>query len=458
MDDRPGAESLAGERARNATIRRGVAAGLLSRALGAAIPLLLVPICIQLFGTEVFGLWVATASLATALVFSDLGLGNGLLTRLSQAHAEGASARGRQITSSVYVVVLGLAAALSLVVGAIAAARWWHVILRVPASLNGVSSDLVIALCILSFVLGIPTGLVAKVLYALQRPGASNLLQAGSAALALPAVLLVRGLDGGVIPGLTAVLFTAPLVNAVATVWVFRSAVGRAYAPGLAHFSGAVGRHLVSLGLRFMGLSTAVAVALGLDNWLVGATLGLTASAAFALPLRIFAQVGQVVNILTMPLWPANAEALARGNLAWVRRTTRRMSLLAGGGVALLGAALVVVGPPVIDLWAGTNFDVSRVLIAGMTLWWVAHAAMAPYFMVQNASAVLTTQLLGWVAYCAVSVPAKYLTASWTETMVGIPWVGAACYLAVVVPACLVGYRRALAVGADPRAVTPATG
>ena len=69
------------------------------------------------------------------------------------------------------------------------------------------------------------------------------------------------------------------------------------------------------------------------------------------------------------PLWPAYGEAIARGDVEWVRRTLRRSVTIAVSLSALVSAALVMLGPWLIHAWVGTAVLPSLLLLVGLAAW-----------------------------------------------------------------------------------------
>jgi hypothetical protein len=144
-------------------------------------------------------------------------------------------------------------------------------------------------------------------------------------------------------------------------------------------------------------------------------------------------------------IWPANGMALAHGDVAWVRRTTRRMIVLSGVIVGTAGLGLVACGDRLLRLWIG-EVDVSMVPVAvlgGLALWSFLVAVTSPSNMVQNSVGLLRPQFVGWFAFLLLATALKVwaLHAFWLP---GLPAAACVAYLLTMVPASVVGYRRAL--------------
>src|SRR6266851_4961777 len=68
-----------------------------------------VPLTIGYLGTERFALWMTINSFMAMLAFADLGLGNGLLTAISESHGKDDMETIRKYISSAFFMLSGVA-------------------------------------------------------------------------------------------------------------------------------------------------------------------------------------------------------------------------------------------------------------------------------------------------------------------------------------------------------------
>jgi O-antigen/teichoic acid export membrane protein len=424
-----------------------IATSLAGRGAAALASLLLIPVTLGYLGPESYGLWTSVASVTSMLLWADLGLGNALMTRLTPLITRRRVQEGRELVSGAYaalgataVVMLGLVWALSRVI------PWADVLAGGGATLD---SRAVILVCLTAFFTNLPLSLIQRVLYANQRVWQSNLWQlAGSAISVIAAALAVQArLDPLAV---IACAVSGPLIaNLVCSLWVF----GRE-TPSLRPSLRCATRRSLALvagtGSAFLVVTVTSSVALNLDNLIVAHTLGLFEVTRLALPVKLYTVLGLIVGAVNLPFWPANAEAIARGDVAWVRRNTARMVVVSALAVALPAMLLMAVGRD--GLLLATGFDIGDVptLVAGLALWWILLAVASPLFMVQNARAVLLPQLVGWLIFLVWSVPAKLLLLP-VCGLEALPLVSAALYALTVLPAAWIGYRRALLSRERPR-------
>ncbi|WP_327031946.1 lipopolysaccharide biosynthesis protein [Micromonospora ureilytica] len=429
---------------RGQILARGIVSSLAGKMVGLAAPLLITPLAFRSLGAERYGLWMAVTSLTSMALFADFGLGNGLLTRLARLHGIGDRRAAAREISSAYAI-LGALSVLLLVV-LVGTLRWvpWPTLLNAVDPAVARDARPVVLLCFGAFLVNIPFALIQRVQYAQQQVTQSNLWQAGGSLVSVALVYSAVISEADPVLVIAAAVLAVPLVSLANSVYYFgRQARELRPRPGLVRVP--VARGLLRLGTRFFLLSLITSVVLNLDSFLISRVLGLPAAATYAVVVRMFALLTLFVTLVNMPLWAANGEALARGDLAWVRRTTARMVALSATVVALPGVGLVFLGNDVMRLWVrSADFPtVSRTLFVGLAAWALLLAIVAPLFMVQNSIGLLRPQFVGWAACLVLAVPLKIMLAH----RVGLPGVAvasAATYALTVLPAAVIGYRRAL--------------
>ena len=66
---------------------------VIARVISMAGPLITVPLALRYLGHERYGLWMTVTAMVGMFTFADLGLGNGLMTEVSQAEGKGEADR-----------------------------------------------------------------------------------------------------------------------------------------------------------------------------------------------------------------------------------------------------------------------------------------------------------------------------------------------------------------------------
>ncbi len=134
-------------------------------------------------------------------------------------------------------------------------------------------------------------------------------------------------------------------------------------------------RQLFASGLIFFVSNIANMLRRSFPVLIIANALGPTDVPAFSVPLAMFTIGLSVSELIAGSLWPAYGEAVARGDWAWVSRAFRLgsdASLLAAGGIALLGAFC---GADVMRIWVPRISVPSVALFAIFALWMWSQAS-----------------------------------------------------------------------------------
>ncbi len=210
-------------------------------------------------------------------------------------------------------------------------------------------TDLV-RLAFLPYLLSLPLGVVVRVRYGLQEGHVSHVWQVAGYALQL-LLLGIAAVVGAGLAWFVVLLSVGALLgylfDAVALVvkrpWVI---------PTPRRFAWEDGRRLLGTGSLFLVLGLAAAVGYQTDALVIAHWLGPEGAATYGATFQIIVIGPLVLSLFLNALWPAYREALASGDVAWVRRTFGQ-SLRATLPLASIAAVLLVtVGPWLVARWA----------------------------------------------------------------------------------------------------------
>lgn len=389
--DNDTAEGRSNERFRRASL--SAATSVVAKGTAFVTTAVSVPLTLSYLGSERFGVWMTLSALIALLSFTDLGLGNSLLN--SVAHAAGRDDRRliRANISSGIAMLLAVAVGLGLLFAAIFDHVPWAGIFNVRSAPALDEAGPAAAVLVVCFLVGMPVGALQQVRLGLQQGylnsifvGAGNI---GGLVLVVWAIHMRLGLPWLVLAMAGAPLL-ATLVNGLAL--LARSPWLR---PSLRDVNFAVARSLLRVGLLFLVLQLAVAVAYTSDSIIIAAMIGPSAVAEYAVVIKLFMIPTLMVGFALAPLWPAYREALSRGDVGWVQKTFRqsiRMSLWVAGPVS---AALVVLGLPIIALWVGTSaVQPTFGLVLAVGIWTTVSAVGNATAMLLNGVQVIRFQVV----------------------------------------------------------------
>ncbi len=370
-----------------------------------------IPIMAQYLGAEQFGVWMTISTAVSMLLVLDLGIANALVNFVSEAYANDDREHASTYSTTAFAVMVVVAC----LFGALAYGLWphiqWFSLLHLKSAAEVPIVSHAWAAAVAVFLFGMPAGLALKILGGYQELRSANLFtSAGSVSSLVLIFLLVKHHAG--LTTLVAASFGALVgANLLCLLWLWY--VHKPWLlPKVAHLSRSAAQRMLQSGGSFFVLQIAALLAFNSANLIVTHYLGPVEVASYSVAWRLtsFAAVGQ--SVITPALWPAYAEAFARSDIAWVRRTFYRTMwvtmLVAVAFCLLFGLA----GRWIIARWASRAAVPSEHLLLLMCSWVLLNTLM------NNTSVILVgkgqIQIQAWISIVA-AVLNVVLSVHWVQ-------------------------------------------
>jgi O-antigen/teichoic acid export membrane protein len=363
------------------TAMRSGATGSVARLVTLVLAFVLTPVTITHAGPTTYGLLITLTSFAGLLTFADFGVGNGLISRLATARAAGDSATEKSATAAALAILVVVGVAVAVVGIVLAVTLRWHSLIHTPITDDhSIRVAMVVASVAIGF--GVPGALAQKIYLGQQRAGLASAWLNVAAALAAVGVV-VAAVNGHHLAVMVAMALGVPAVVALTSLtWL----ASRGAVPSrlrMANVSSAW--TMLRVGRMYAVLQLVVVVNFEVDNLVVAHFMGPAKVAVFAASSRLAAIPLTLATLFFTPLWAAYTDAIARGDLAWVRTAYQRATR--GSLYALVPAAtaLAIAGPWAVRVWTRGSIQSPRLLMAAWAVWLIVFALNQPQAMLLNA-------------------------------------------------------------------------
>lgn len=415
---------------RNKSIVTGIFGGFMGRSVSLLAPFIVMPAMLRHLGDVHFGIWMTAVSITSAAMFIDFGIGNGLLTRLSTAFGTENHPQMRGYIASAYIALSTIALAIlaPLVIAALLLNAGW--LKSIAQEYNKESINIILS-CFIVFVLGVPTSIIQRIMYACQDAWQSNAWQILAAALSVS--LSITAISYKLSPWQIVSAYSLPPVATMLASTIYFFIKHPQIRPKKNDFSRAYATDLLKIGGRFLILSIITSIALNVDNIIIAQRLGPEVVTEYSIPAKLASLLGLVVTTLFLPLWAANGAAIARRDWPWIRRTMLKMSML--GSIILLatGTTLVLSGDFIIEKWMERAFESQTEILAALALVSLLMAATSPFNMLLNSAGQIKIQIKAWLVFLIISATLKFFLIP-TNGIWIIPLTTAITYLLVITP------------------------
>lgn len=418
-------------------------AGLLLRGSSFVVVLVTVPLTLDLLGPIRFGMWMTIASIAALLGFTDLGIGNGVMSHVAGAYGRGDANDARRYLASGLASLLIVASVLGcLFAFAYVAVPWADVFNVATDATASVEAGPAVAVFVVTFLLALPLGLAAQIRFAFQEGFAQSAFYALGNGITLG--LLVAAVIGRAsLPMLVLALTAGPLIASILNLGVMLLVQRKWLRPMRGDFTLGGMRAVLVVGLAYFVLQIAYVVAFSSDRFVIAQTIGPAAVADYSVAHRLFSiPLGLAVAAL-QPLWPAYREALSRSDFVWVRTTLRRSLVIAVAATVPVALVLIPAGPVLVDWWTGGVLTPTFALYPVLAAFTVSYAVATAFSMLFNGAQALRFQLTVWCLMACLNI-ALSVALAYRIGVVGVPVSSAVVVLLVLIVPSIVYAPRLL--------------
>ena len=424
---------------------RAVWSGAFARAVNIAVQALSISLTVRYLGKERFGVWATISTMITWLSMANLGIGNGLTTRIAALEAEG---RRDQVYRAI-VSALGMIAAVTLALAPLCllVVTWlpWPRILNVATPLAAAESTPTVVVAVVLVLATLPLNLIGSALLGYQRGDLVNVTSVACSAVGLAVLFVATRLHWGM-PALAATLMF-PVLAAAAVQWAVALRL-RLVRFARHDFCAADARPMLRLGLKFLFLQLYSLVIFETSALIIARHFGAAEVTPYSVTNRVVMIIGTVMTIALTPLWPAYGDAFARGDTAWARRVFFKSVRLVLVIWAVAAASLAVGGRAIIGLWAGPAAVPGTGLLWSMLLYTLAFGGGLVVAQPLYGAGRLNVQVVAALVTGSLHIPlALFLVAR--AGVAGVVISQTVLLLALAIPIQLVGVLRLLEGKAD---------
>ncbi len=388
-----------------------------------ATTFVLVPLTIGYVSNQLYGVWLAVASVLSWIGLFDVGFGNGLRNRLTENLALGNLEKCQQYVSTTYCCLLLIFVPLAIL--CTLGCGWvnWASLLNVSQELNDdvlQTVRIVVAFSCFTFV----AKTLSTILLALQYNALASMMDTIGQVLILIVIGVLTLCTKGCLLYLALALTICPLlVYIVASAVMFRGKY-KYLCPKLSFVRKELVSDILSLGLKFFIIQIACLVLYGTMNVIISHVSSPEYVTEYNVVYKYLAVPQMVFNIILAPFWSAYTDAYTLKDYGWMRSLYKKLLKIYGGCLALL-LLLCALYPIAFHLWLGDKVDIHLSMIVVVALYVAIMSFCGLNSNVLNGTGCISLQLYGSLIMTVVNIPlalwlGKYMGAEGVVASVGL--------------------------------------
>jgi O-antigen/teichoic acid export membrane protein len=392
---------------KDTVILRQIIYSFIIKIVSVAINFIYIPLLLEIFTSkEEYGVWLTVSSIVTWFAIFDIGLGNGLRNKLTEAFATNNLILAKELISTTYLASIVIFSSLGLVFFICNQYLNWNSILNSSLSSSYLLkfTNVVFLIFFVRFIFQ----LIGVVYISYQKPATNNLIITVGNLIALLTLLISKNNYELDLVSTAYILMGIPLVIMIfINFFVFLTRF-KNISPSLSFFDKKLLSKLFGLGLNFFVIQVSAVVLFSTSNLLVShffsskdVVIYNTAFTLFQLPTLAFA-------IIMGPIWSAVTYGFATENVDWLRKGLQKLnkiSYIFFGGVLLL----LVFSSTIYDIWLKGKVIVPFLISFSMAIYSVINIFLSPYTSFINGSGKIRISVIFSVFSIIAFVPLAYL-------------------------------------------------
>ena len=357
------------------------------------ISLMYVPLLLNSLTPSNYGIWLTLTSFVSWIALFDIGLGNGLRNKLSEALAKNDIQRAKDYVSTAYGAIVVLVFLLTIIFVCIYNFIPWYTLLGADSSIQDLNS--LVLVVFIAFVFNFLLSLLNSIINALQLPALSSAIATIAQLLSfLIVVILVKEFNITSLFVLGSVIsIVPPFVLFVMSIVLFCIKF-RKIAPSLGCFKKDYISEILSLGVKFFVIQIITIILYQSNNLIITQVIDNVAVVEYNVAYKYMNMLVMFFNIMITPMWSATTEAFAKGEIQWIKSVNKKLAKIAFL-FSVFGLLMVLLSNFVYKIWLHSNeVNISFSTTVLLYVYAIAMMFYGVYGYIINGMGKLTIQII----------------------------------------------------------------
>lgn len=363
---------------RGSIAKRQVIYSLTVQGFSIIIGLLYVPLLLDYLTQEKYGIWLTLTSILGWFSFFDIGMGNGLRNRLTEALAKGNMLLGRKLVSTTYAILISIFSIVLIIFHLSNFFLNWNSILNTQ-SIDNKELYILTSIVFTFFILRFVVQIISVIYLADQKPSATKIITTSGNFLAFVSVLLLtRFTTNGNLVLLGTIITVIPVVLFITVSIVAFKTRYKKLKPSIKYIDYNASKGIINLGAQFFFLQVTYIIIFTTSNIFITQFYGPEEVAVYNIAYKYFHIPVMFFSIFMSPVWSAVTDAYAKSDFKWLKKTLTYANILAlvfGTGVIFM----VLISNWVYKIWVGSQIEIPFGLSISFGIYTFFSLIITPY-------------------------------------------------------------------------------
>lgn len=368
------------------------------------ISFLLVSTTINYLDVNEFGIWLTLSSLLVWINYFDIGLGNGLRNKLTEAFSTNNIELGQIYVSTTFALLSIIMLFFFILFLCVFPSLDLSSILNIDKLIaNRLSEILIVVFGLFCFQFVIKT--VGIVLVADQKPALNDLINVLSNLFALVIIYFLTLTTNASLNFVVLTFSATPvLVLLIAYMLIFNGKY-KNIKPKFSLIQFKYTRDLVGLGVQFFVIQIAVSVVIYTSTNIIIAQLFSSEDVAiYNVANKYFYSISMAYIIILMPFWSAATDAYAKNDFLWIKRSINKLIYVFFGTVLVI-TIMVLYSDLFYEFWVGNSVKIPKSLSIVVALYCVLFNWSNTFIYFINGIGKIRLQLIVTLIVAVLYIP-----------------------------------------------------
>lgn len=341
------------------SLYKNMAISAICKPLSMIISYIYVPIVLNYLGIEKYGVWATILAILSWISYFDLGIGNGLRNKLTEAISKKELDKQRKLVSSAYAFVAITMLGVVVLFCTVAMKINWERVFGV----ENLTENLYVIVCASVMVVAINfvLSICKNIFYAMQKAADVSLMELITQILNVfgiliarklwPANLFIMLLSYGLSMGITNVIFSIILYLK-----------NKEIIPKIKYVDWIEGKELTGIGVQFLLVQICNLVLFTTDNILISYLYGASDVTPYSTVNKLFTAISNIYIAFLAPIWTATTKAKLENRWNDIRSIIKKLIILMVP-FSIIAIILVLMFRNISQWWLQQELNYSSVLI-----------------------------------------------------------------------------------------------